>query len=560
MHIYDIELTKQILGDIGPLRFNPKVVKVCAGCKTPEIVRYRGRGKTKEYYCKKCVAARPEVKKKVSENTKKQWENEEFRELVKNNSTNIWKDPIRASKMSRCRTDAEVIKKIIAANKNRKYNGTDISKRMIELWKNKSYRDKMIEIRKAVSLELWKNEDYRNSVVDRMNKLWLDQDYRSRIVSKSITNWKNEDYKTKTINALRHPDTRLKIKNASLKTWSDQEYRNRIKIVRSSDEYRDKFRKLWLDPVFRSKVENITVSKLQILLYSILDDIGIQYFRERRDAPHDTECKIGPYSFDCVIPRVGKPTLLIECQGEYWHSLPRAIARDKSKASYISNNFPNQYELKCIWEHEFLHPNKIANLIKYWMGFENETIDYNVDDVIIKITSTNETKLLLSKYHYISSVGRHGVNFGAYLGDELIAVAIFSNLPRSNITFPNINSCEIRDLSRFCIHPKYQKKNFGSWFLSKCLKLLDKSIKLVVSYADTTFNHTGALYKSCNFKLDKVVDPDYWYVAPDGWVMHKKTLYNQAISMRMTESTYAELHDYVKVWGKEKLRYVYYRK
>lgn len=49
-----------------------------------------------------------------------------------------------------------------------------------------------------------------------------------------------------------------------------------------------------------------------------------------------------------------------------------------------------------------------------------------------------------------------------------------------------------------------------------------------LSYADTTFNHIGTIYKACGFKQDRIVKPDYWYAKEDGWVMHKKTLYNQA--------------------------------
>ena len=30
--MHDKELTKKILGDVGPLRFNPYVIKICQGC------------------------------------------------------------------------------------------------------------------------------------------------------------------------------------------------------------------------------------------------------------------------------------------------------------------------------------------------------------------------------------------------------------------------------------------------------------------------------------------------------------------------------------------------
>lgn len=32
------ELTRQILGDVGPLRFNPYVIKVCQECQSRYII------------------------------------------------------------------------------------------------------------------------------------------------------------------------------------------------------------------------------------------------------------------------------------------------------------------------------------------------------------------------------------------------------------------------------------------------------------------------------------------------------------------------------------------
>jgi hypothetical protein len=51
------------------------------------------------------------------------------------------------------------------------------------------------------------------------------------------------------------------------------------------------------------------------------------------------------------------------------------------------------------------------------------------------------------------------------------------------------------------------------------------------------------------------VPPDYHYLRPDGWMMHKKTLYHHAISMKMKEREYAEKYGYVRVMGKDKLKF-----
>ena len=50
-----------------------------------------------------------------------------------------------------------------------------------------------------------------------------------------------------------------------------------------------------------------------------------------------------------------------------------------------------------------------------------------------------------------------------------------------------------------------------------------------------------------------------WYVDEDGYVMHKKTLYQRAVKMKMKEREFAEEHKYRKVWGGKKLRFVHRR-
>lgn len=143
----------------------------------------------------------------------------------------------------------------------------------------------------------------------------------------------------------------------------------------------------------------------------------------------------------------------------------------------------------------------------------------------------------------------------------LIAVCIYSQVVRQETaSLQSCNSNEILELSRFCIHPSYQKKNFATWFISKTQKSLkDKfpKIKKLVSFSDETYGHVGTIYKAGNWRHDGIVKSDYWYVDQDNYVIHKKTLWNHAKRMNMTESQYCEKHGYKKIWGKEKHRFIY---
>lgn len=325
-------------------------------------------------------------------------------------------------------------------------------------------------------------------------------------------------------------------------------------------------KKQWESDDFRAKMAQVfanrpKVSSIQLTLYSLLDDLGIKYYREYNDRPDDKECTIGPYNFDCVVPRNGDKTLLIECQGSYYHSAAARIRNDQRKASYIVNNLSHLYDLRYIWEHEFNVRFKVINTLKYWLGiYKDDIIGFDFSDITIKACKVAEYKTLLSKYHYLPTAGRPGSTaYGAYIGNILVAVCTFSPLPRQNISIDGFEWSEVRELSRLCIHPSYQKKNFGSWLVSRCIKLLPKQYKCIIAYSDITYNHTGSIYKATNFKVDKIVDPDYWYINDDGWVMHKKTLYNQARSACMKESEFARISGYSKVHGFEKIRFKFIR-
>jgi hypothetical protein len=189
-----------------------------------------------------------------------------------------------------------------------------------------------------------------------------------------------------------------------------------------------------------------------------------------------------------------------------------------------------------------------------------ELVEFDFNQIIVKPAPANQYRLLLSKYHYLANAGRGGLAYGAYLGELLIAAAVFSPMVRQNITLPEGTAAtDVRELSRLCIHPNYSKPNMASWFVSRCLGLLPAQYRTIISYCDTTFNHNGAVYRACNFVQDREVPADYWYVSSGDWIMHKKTLYDHAVRLGLTEHEYAELNGYVKIYGKKKLRFVYKR-
>lgn len=300
--------------------------------------------------------------------------------------------------------------------------------------------------------------------------------------------------------------------------WFNEDYRNKMAIVRSSTN---------------------KVSSIQKTLYSILDRMQISY---------EIEYVIGPYTFDCKIGN-----LLIECNGDYWHSIDSVLVNDENKNLYIINYHPD-YKIKVIWEHEFNNETRIQNLINYWLGNIGSIIKYDFKDIKTMTVESSSLRQFFGTYHYLSHCPRGGLAIQGEIDGEVIVAALFSPLARQNLPYDNATTLE---LSRFCIHPNYQKHNLGSWFMSKAIKMLPTHIKTIISYSDLTHNHNGGLYKASNFKIDHIVKPDYWYARENGWILHKKTVYNKAKSAGLRESEYAKQENLKKVKGKEKICFRY---
>lgn len=536
------------------------VVCRCSRCDKYFDIKYNRVKQRKYMYCKDCLSNRQSIisKKQWSDQSKRsatsaKYKSDKYHNKFVANARKQWDES--AIEMARI-ASKELLRDKKYVSKHRQSVTSDRYKsiksiKSREMWKDQEFRTKMAQHYLDPEVRLQQSNNGVKSVSgDNADKYKTDE-FRKKCKNAALDKWSDLEYITKHHNSVNSEEYRKLHSNISSKLWKDDEYRakisNAMRLLWGNDEYR---------AMIASSMQNIDkVSDVQVILYSILDDLNIKYYREYKDRRDDPECQIGPWLFDCVIPRNGQPDLLIEVQGEYWHSRDDVMKRDKQKSSYIANNFPGQYELKYIWEHEFYNKNKIKELLKYWLGITTEhIIDFDFKDINIRKSAPKEYKLLLSKYHYLPNAGRGGIAYGAYLKDELIAVCVFSPPPRHNL--PYNKACEI---SRLCIHPYYQKKNFGSWFLSKCLKIIRKYNKynIVLAYSDITFNHTGTIYKASNFKYDGDTNPDYWYVSKDGWVMHKKTLYNRAVKMKMKEKDYADKHGYKKVWGDRKLRYIY---
>lgn len=91
--------------------------------------------------------------------------------------------------------------------------------------------------------------------------------------------------------------------------------------------------------------------------------------------------------------------------------------------------------------------------------------------------------------------------FGLFDGGTMIGAAIFGRMAMANQTkrFSD-NPSEVIELRRLCCIDN-TPKNTESYFIGKMLRYLKRhtNIKIVVSYADEEYGHSGVIYKASNF-------------------------------------------------------------
>ena len=407
---------------------------------------------------------------------------------------------------------------------------------------------------RLLSKEAWKDPEKRKKASLKTKEQWKNEEYAQSVRNRSIEAWKDDNYRNKQKLTRGSSEWKSHHSKLSKRNWKSILYRNlvsnKIKKTCNSLEYREKRALIASNFLLSGKR-----SSIEIITTNILTSKSIG-FKE--------QVAIGPYVFDFFLE---DHNILIECQGEYWHSINKTKVKDFQKFEYIDKYFP-KYRVLYLYERDFLNPMIIENRIQAFINnekneikeFDFKKVEIRVINNKVKITRFSESELFLQSFHYAGFGRSAKVIYGAYLGDQLIAICKFSPPVRKEVaTSLNFKIDEVLELDRFCIHPNYQKKNFASWFISRCINLVKSnlSIKCLVSFADTTYGHSGIIYKAAGWQEVGKVKSDYHYISSDGWVIHKKTLYNHAMKMSKKEAVYAKEFNYIKVFGKEKIKFIY---
>lgn len=209
---------------------------------------------------------------------------------------------------------------------------------------------------------------------------------------------------------------------------------------------------------------------------------------------------------------------------------------------------------------KFIVLNDDMTLLEDMIKLSLAPAEFDFNQVELKLVNNIDYTNFYSAFHYLGRSGRSGETLGAYLNNRLIAAATISSLTRIEIAKRlNKSFDEIRELVRFCIHHNFNKKNFGSWFLSKVVSSYRKnnpSITTLISFSDTTQGHYGVVYKAAGWRHDGETNLSYHYIDKSGQYFHKKTIWDQARKNDLTENKYAMGLGLIKVAEKPKKRFI----
>lgn len=266
---------------------------------------------------------------------------------------------------------------------------------------------------------------------------------------------------------------------------------------------------------------------------------------------------VGPYHFDFGLP---EHKVLIEIQGEYWHSLQNSIANDLAKEAYVRSQHPD-FRIIYISELEAMKRGAVEKLISAELNVKIEMIDINLDCVTVAPVDSKIATDFIAKRHYLPRFRKstryvHGIfHYGELLGILLYASPSYHTIAGRHKIMPK----HVVELSRMVVRNDCHVKNLISRAMSLSIKLLkNEDLTLVVSYADPHFGHDGSVYLACNWVKDGQTPASYYYADPAGNIVHKKTIWDHSSKMGIKEADYAERNWLRRVDTAPKNRFLYW--
>lgn len=121
----------------------------------------------------------------------------------------------------------------------------------------------------------------------------------------------------------------------------------------------------------------------------------------------------------------------------------------------------------------------------------------------VELVERSTVKDFIETHHYSHNINglRSSYCFGLYDGDRLVGAMIYGGFAMANAWKKYGDSDqEVMELRRLVLIDD-TPRNSESFFIGKTLRWLKKhtDVKVVVSYADPNYGHSGVIYRASNF-------------------------------------------------------------
>ena len=212
------------------------------------------------------------------------------------------------------------------------------------------------------------SKETRKNISESVKKRWQDKSYIEKVknahkhklpdswkknISKGMSGMKRSD-ETKAKMSTYQSNRPKEVKQKQVESWRKQW--NSL----SKEEQLKRLEK-WIDAGHEAERDGsyLKPSSIEIKVKEQLDEIGIRYVQQKRVYNGERY-----FFLDFYVPSL---KLVIECNGDYWHSLPEKVERDKNLKKYVEST---GRKIVFIWEHEI-------NDEWFWVGDYLEGGDAN---------------------------------------------------------------------------------------------------------------------------------------------------------------------------------------
>lgn len=212
---------------------------------------------------------------------------------------------------------------------------------MQELWASPEYQAKMAEIHSsdeykqrasAAMLQRFSDLDERQKISEATKLAMARPEVLDKLRQSSIDRWADPEARAKLLEAATSPESRERKSIATRKKFQDPEYKAKWLASVPTEVRRARLLAQKSDPEFEAKrqqrlAETMSTwnqpSSIEKAVALVLDELQILYIQQK---------PIGRYFADFFLPQFN---LVLECDGDYWHSSSEAQAYDAKRDKWM---------------------------------------------------------------------------------------------------------------------------------------------------------------------------------------------------------------------------------